>query len=501
MPRLLALFERARRHGARVALVDDARGDVTYGELLDAAERVGARLLDGRGDLDGARVAFLVPPSFAWVAVQWGIWRAGGVAVPLALAHPPPELEYALDDAGAAAAVASPDLAERLRPLAAARGIPFFTTGEALAGTADAFPDVAPQRGAMVLYTSGTTGRPKGAVLTHGNVRAQVESLVEAWEWTSSDAILEFLPLHHLHGIVNVVACALWTGAPCEVLPRFDADDVWRRLIAGRATLLMAVPTIYRRLIAAWEQASPERREAMSASAARLRLMVSGSAALPVEVLERWREITGHVLLERYGMTEIGMALANSLRGQRVPGAVGRALPGVDVRLVDERGEPVDDGVAGDGVAGEIEVRGATVFKEYLGCPEATREAFRGGWFRTGDVAVREAGVYRILGRQSVDIIKTGGEKVSALEIEAVLRAHPAIADCAVVGVADADWGERVSAAVVLAAGRALGLEELRDWARERLATFKLPARLIAVDELPRNAMGKVVKPRVRELF
>jgi malonyl-CoA/methylmalonyl-CoA synthetase len=234
----------------------------------------------------------------------------------------------------------------------------------------------------------------------------------------------------------------------------------------------------------------------MSAAAARLRLTVSGSAALPVEVLERWRQITGHVLLERYGMTEIGMALANPLHGERVPGAVGRPLPGVEVRLVDERGEPV-----GDGVAGEIEVRGPTVFMEYLGRPEATREAFRGGWFRTGDVAVRAAGVYRILGRQSVDIIKTGGEKVSALEIEAVLGAHPAIAECAVVGVADADWGERVSAAVVLAAGRALELEELRDWARERLASFKLPGRLVAVDELPRNAMGKVVKPRVRELF
>jgi len=496
MPRLLPLFERARRHDARVALVDDERGEVTYRELLDAAERAGARLLAGRGDLGGARVAFLAAPSFEWVALQWGIWRAGGVAVPLALAHPPPELEYALDDSGAAAAVASPDLAERLRPPAAARGIPFFTTCEALAGRAGAFPDVAPERGAMVLYTSGTTGRPKGAVLTHGNVRAQVESLVEAWEWTAGDAILELLPLHHLHGIVNVLACALWTGARCEVLPRFDAEDVWRRLVAGRATLLMAVPTIYRRLIAAWEQASPERRQAMSAAAARLRLTVSGSAALPVEVLERWRQITGHVLLERYGMTEIGMALANPLHGERVPGAVGRPLPGVEVRLVDERGEPV-----GDGVAGEIEVRGPTVFMEYLGRPEATREAFRGGWFRTGDVAVRAAGVYRILGRQSVDIIKTGGEKVSALEIEAVLGAHPAIAECAVVGVADADWGERVSAAVVLAAGRALKLEELRDWARERLASFKLPGRLVAVDELPRNAMGKVVKPRVRELF
>ncbi len=489
---LLPLFERARRHHGRTALVDDARGAVTYGELSAAAGGVAGRL----GDLEGERVAFLVEPSFEWVAVQWGIWRSGGVAVPLALSHPPPELEYTLDDCGAVATVASPELAERLRPLAARRGIRFLTTEEVLAGDERALPELAPTAAAMILYTSGTTGQPKGAVLTHGNIQAQVESLVEAWKWSADDSILELLPLHHLHGIINVLTCALWSGARCEILPRFDAGEVWRRLVAGRATLLMAVPTIYRRLIAAWEEAPAARRAAMSAAAAGLRLMVSGSAALPVEVLERWREIAGHVLLERYGMTEIGMALSNPLAGERVPGAVGRALPGIEVRLVDADGEPL-----GDGVAGEIEVRGPGVFKEYLGRPEATREVFRGGWFRTGDVAVTDDGVYRILGRQSVDIIKTGGEKVSALEIEAVLRVHPSVTECAVVGLADADWGERVSVALVLEEGCELELEALRDWARGRLAPYKIPSRAVCVKELPRNAMGKVVKPRVSDLF
>jgi malonyl-CoA/methylmalonyl-CoA synthetase len=224
--------------------------------------------------------------------------------------------------------------------------------------------------------------------------------------------------------------------------------------------------------------------------------MVSGSAALPVSTLNRWKQISGHTLLERYGMTEIGMALSNPLDGPRVAGSVGVPLPGVEVRLVDERGAIVDAGSPG-----EIEVRGPGVFKEYWGRPQATREAFRDGWFRTGDVAVVEDGRYRILGRMSIDIIKTGGHKVSALEIEEQLREHPAIAECAVVGIPDPEWGERVAAAVVVRHGAKLDFDGLRSWSKERLATYKVPSRLRVVEALPRNAMGKVTKPAVAELF
>jgi malonyl-CoA/methylmalonyl-CoA synthetase len=224
--------------------------------------------------------------------------------------------------------------------------------------------------------------------------------------------------------------------------------------------------------------------------------MVSGSAALPVSTLNRWKEISGHTLLERYGMTEIGMALSNPLNGERVPGSVGVPLPGVDVQLVDEKGVAV----AG-GTAGEIEVRGPSVFQEYWGKPQATEQSFRDGWFRTGDVAVVENGRYRILGRMNIDILKTGGHKVSALEVEEQLRAHPAIAECAVVGVPDPEWGERVAVAVVLREGEALELEQLRSWAKERLASHKIPSRLMVVDALPRNAMGKVTKPAIVKLF
>jgi acyl-CoA synthetase (AMP-forming)/AMP-acid ligase II len=196
------------------------------------------------------------------------------------------------------------------------------------------------------------------------------------------------------------------------------------------------------------------------------------------------------------GMTEIGMALSNPLRGERVPGSVGRPLPGVEVQLVGENGEPV-----APGIAGEIEVRGRTVFAEYWGKPEATCTAFRDGWFRTGDTAVIKNGVYRILGRTNIDILKTGGHKIFALEIEEALREHPAVSECAVVGLPDAEWGERVAAAVVLNDGDSLDLSSLRTWARDSLAPHKLPSRLLVLDALPRNAMGKVMKPSVVALF
>ena len=257
----------------------------------------------------------------------------------------------------------------------------------------------------------------------------------------------------------------------------------------------MAVPTIYVKLITVWENSGPEARKLMTDACVKLRLMVSGSAALPVSAFQKWKLISGHDLLERYGMTEIGMALSNPLHGKRKPGVVGSPLPGVDVRLVDEAGHAVPAGTSG-----EIEVNGPSVFREYWQRPEETQTAFRVRWFKTGDVAVVEEGLYRILGRQSTDIIKTGGFKVSALEIEEVLRTHPHIRECAVVGKEDPEWGERVCAAVVLKKGESLSLAELRKWGKERLAPYKIPSRVVVVKDLPRNPMGKVKKPAVKDL-
>src|SRR6266536_568185 len=379
----LPLVARARQHVDHMAIVT-AEGTFTYRDLLEASSRVAACLLDGRADLGEARVAFLAPAGWPYVATQWGIWRAGGVAVPLATSHPPAELEHVIRDVEPEIVVAHPDFAETMRSLDAVKRVRLLRTDEALAHPRHPAPgtwaEVAEGRRAMIVYTSGTTGKPKGVVTTHANLRAQVTSLITAWEWTADDAILLVLPLH------------------------------------------------------------------------------------PV-------------------------------RGERRPGFVGRSLPGVEARLVDEQG-----GAVAPGTPGELEVRGPGVFLEYWRRPEATTAAFRDGWFRSGDVAVVEDGAYRLLGRSSVDIIKSGGYKISALEIEAVLRTHPAVAECAVVGVEDPEWGEKICAAVE-PRGAEPTLAELQAWARERLAPYKLPRALRYVAALPRNAMGKVMKPEVAALF
>lgn len=494
--RELPLVERARAAPDSTALIDAGR-QLTRAGLLDASARAARILLDGARDLDGTRVALLTAPGIDHVVAQWGTWRAGGACVPLCTSHPPPELAYVLDDAQVGIAVCDASFEPRLRPLTQARGIRLVRTDALAAGAEGPLPAVSETRDALLVYTSGTTGKPKGAVSTHAILGAQMRSVAEAWALGERDHILHALPLHHLHGILNALCAVLWGGGACELLPRFDSDAVWSRIAAGEVTLFMGVPTMYAKLTRAWDDADAATRATWSASARGLRLMVSGSAALPVAQLERWRDITGHVLLERYGMTELGMVLGNPLDGARRPGSVGVPFPGVDVRLVAE-----DGSVVPDGVSGELQVRGPNVFAGYWRKPEATRDSFtEDGWFRTGDVAVREHDAYRLLGRASVDILKTGGYKVSALEIEEALRDHPAIAECAVVGLPDTEWGQRVAAAAVLYEGATLDLEALRAWGKDHLAPYKVPTRLRVVDALPRNALGKVQKPDVAMLF
>src|SRR6185436_18295556 len=361
-PESIPLIARAAEHGARTALVDE-RGPLGYDALLAGSADAARALLAGQADLGGARVAFLAPPGRDYVLTQWGIWRAGGIAVPLCTTHPPPELEYTIDDAAASLLVAHPMFEPLLAPIAARRGLRLVSTEALGAAASTPLPEVAADRGAMLLYTSGTTGKPKGVLTTHAILAAQIASVASAWEWRASDRILHVLPLHHLHGILNVLCCALWSGACCEFQPRFDPERVWARIEAGNElTLFMAVPTIYAKLAQAWDEAAPERRARMSAGCARLRLMVSGSAALPAAMLERWRAISGHTLLERYGMTEFGMGLGNPLHGERRPGCVGTPFPGIEVRLVDDAQRDVEDDVAG-----RIQVRGPGVFREYFG--------------------------------------------------------------------------------------------------------------------------------------
>ena len=483
---------------SRVAIVTEGR-TFTYADLEQASAQVAASLLGPSDDLQEARAAYLIPPGFEYAAVQRGIWRAGGVGVPLAVTHPPPELDYVIRDTAAAFVIGTAATAGVLMPLAAAAGARFVAAEDLLADATPGpavRPHLGPTRRAMIVYTSGTTSRPKGVVTTHAAIGAQVAALVEAWEWRPTDRLLLTLPLHHVHGIVNGLASALAVGATCEIQPSFDARGVWDRFGSGEITVFTAVPTIYHRLIAVWEAEAPAVQRVWAEGARRARLMMSGSAALPVQTLARWHAITGQTLLERYGMTELGMALSNPLHGPRRPGFVGTPLPGVDVRLVDDEGTLVPDGVPG-----ELEVRGPNVFLEYWGRPAETAAAFRDGWFRTGDMAVVEGGAYRLLGRTSVDIIKTGGYKVSALEIEEVLRQHAAIRECAVVGISDAEWGQRVAAVVELVPGAELTSGALQQWAGERLAPYKVPRLMCTVEALPRNTLGKVLKAEVARLF
>lgn len=503
----LELVARAHRHAARAAVTtapalaansamppDGAAESLTYAQLLDRSAAAAAALLDGRVDLGGARVALLLPAAPVFVVAQWAVWRAGGVCVPLSLHATPAEWEHVLRDSRTEVLLTTPALEAKGRALADSLGIAVRHVGAA----AGALPDVAASRPGTILYTSGTTSKPKGVVITHANTTAQIESLVAAWEWSRDDRIPLFLPLHHIHGLVNVLGCALWSGATVEMHGEFDADRILARVSEGAYTVFMAVPTIYVKLVARFDAASEAERDRWSRGFAALRLMVSGSAALPASLHARWEELTRQRLLERYGMTEIGMALSNAYRGERRPGAVGIPLPGVQVRLVDEAGATID----AEDAPGEIQVRGPTVFREYYGRAADTAASFDGDWFRTGDVAVIERGYYRIMGRRSVDIIKSGGYKLSALEIEAALLEHPAIAECAVVGLPDATWGEAVTAAVVARAGHVVpGLDELRDWCRDRLSPYKLPRRVDVVASLPRNAMGKVTKPAVVKML
>jgi malonyl-CoA/methylmalonyl-CoA synthetase len=494
----LQLVARARSHGSSVAIRSGTE-EWSYDELLDRSAHLAGALLADADDLSESRIAYLVPPGFDYASVQWAIWRAGGVAVPLSLSATEPELEYTLTDSQSCCVVATAEFAGKMSEQCERLGLRQLIVDEVAVPHDDAFslPVVESDRRAMILYTSGTTSKPKGVVTTHATIQSQIESLIDAWHWECSDRIPLFLPLHHIHGIINILSCGLWAGATVETFARFEMASVLDRVVARAYSVFMAVPTIYVKLIQTLDSMSESERVPIVQAFSEMRLMISGSAALPASVHDKWFELTGQKLLERYGMTEIGMGLSNPYEGERRPGAVGQPLPGVEIRLKSEGGDVVD----GEDESGEIQVRGLGVFLEYWNRPKITEESFDDGWFRTGDVAVLEAGYYRIMGRQSVDIIKSGGYKLSALEIEAACLDHPTICEAAVVGIPDDTWGEVVGLAAVLDEGEELSLESLREWCQDRISKYRIPSRLVVVEKLPRNAMGKVTKPAVCDLF
>ena len=491
---MLQLIENAHRFADKPAIVDQSVS-YSYRDLLDRSEEIALYLLHDEKDLAQKRVSYMVSPGFGYMAVQWGIWRAGGIAVPLCITYPFPSLQYVVENTGSSIIICGPEYEEILSPFAENSKIRFIRLLDFSKIERRELPEIDNSRGAMILFTSGTTSLPKGVLTTHANIEAQVSTLVEAWKWNSDDYTLSILPLHHVHGIINVNSCAMWSGATLQFLPNFDAKKVFEIFLEGKVNVFMAVPTIYFKLIAYYESLPESEQKEISSCLKKFRLMVSGSAALPVSVMEKWHSISGHYLLERYGMTEIGMAISNPYEGKRRAGYIGMPLKGVEVRLCDETDREVPSGQPG-----EIQVKGKNVFKEYWEKPEATSKTFtQDGWFKTGDIAIIEEGYFKILGRDSIDIIKSGGYKISALEIEEVLRKYSGIKDCGVIGVPNEEWGELVVAALVTE--KELDLDHLNSWMREQMAAYKTPRKYLVVPDLPRNAMGKVTKNELKKLF
>ncbi|MDN3204439.1 acyl-CoA synthetase [Algoriphagus sediminis] len=490
---MIKLVERAQKFRNRIAIISDGNS-FTYDQLLHDSAHFAQVLLGDGVDLHEQPIGILVNPGYEYVKAQWAVWRAGGTAVPIHPKAPISSIEYIFKDTGLVQIIVQEELLNTVQSLAMGSNVRLVGLNEK-AGAPYSLPNVESGRRAMILYTSGTTGNPKGVVTTHSNIEAQVSCLVDFWQWTEEDHIINVLPLHHVHGIINVLSCALWSGAVCEFMP-FDAEKVFKRIASKEVNLFMAVPTIYYKLITYWEECDENTKAALSEGLKNMRLMVSGSAALPVSVLEKWKSISGHILLERYGMTEIGMAVSNSYEGDRIPGHIGKPLPNVELKLVDEEGNEVSRGEDG-----EIWVKGPSVFKEYWKREEATRDAFsEDGWFKTGDIAIVNEGNLKIVGRSSVDIIKSGGYKLSALEIEEVIRKHPSIKDCGVVGIEDEEWGEIVAAALIPNEDD-IDLEAFKEWMKGNLSSYKIPRKIKILEDLPRNAMGKVVKKELKKDF
>ncbi|HVL55027.1 MAG TPA: malonyl-CoA synthase, partial [Burkholderiaceae bacterium] len=424
--------------------------------------------------------------------------RAGYVYLPLNTAYRESEIDYFIGDAKPSVFVCSPNNLDWVRPLAQRHRVArCFTLGDdrtgsllqAAAAERDLFRTVARGTGdaAAILYTSGTTGRSKGAMLSHGNIGSNALTLHLYWRWRRGDVLLHALPLFHVHGLFVAAHGALLSGSKMLWLPRFDAKQV--AALLPRATVFMGVPTMYVRLLD---------EPAFDAAAARaMRLFVSGSAPLLPETFRQFEARTGHRILERYGMSETVMLTSNSYDGNRMPGTVGLPLPGVDLRVVDSSGRE-----CGSGEIGGIEVRGPNVFSGYWQMPEKTREEFTAdGFFRTGDVGRIDANGYLSIVGRSKDLIISGGYNVYPKEIESYLDELDGVAESAVIGVPHRDFGEAVVAVVVARPGAELREPELIAQLKSRIAGFKVPKRVHVVDELPRNQMGKVQKNVLRERF
>jgi malonyl-CoA/methylmalonyl-CoA synthetase len=462
-------------------------GPVIHYDLLDAASARLAHVLVRAGCAPGDRVAVQVDKCWEVLPLYLACLRAGLVYLPLNTGYQKGELAYFFADAEPRVIVCRPESAETVATIRSQSTILTLGPGtgsllERATSEAKRFFTVEskPDDLASIVYTSGTTGRAKGAMLTHRNLGSNALALVQRWGFTRGDVLLHALPIYHIHGLFVAIHCALLAGSRMLWLAKFDAAEV--RALLPRATVMMGVPTFYTRLLADPAFGAADCRS--------MRLFVSGSAPLLPDTFDEFKRRTGHTILERYGMSETGMNTSNPLDGERIAGTVGPPLPGVSVRI------------AGDAGVGEIEVKGPNVFAGYWRMPEKTRDEFTSdGYFRTGDMGeMLPNGYLRIVGRAK-DVVITGGLNVYPKEVEEKIDALPGVAESAVIGVPDADLGESVTAVVVARPGHELGESDLIAALRSEIAHFKVPKRVHFVDELPRNAMGKVQKNLLRGLF
>ena len=499
MPAFLYDAIRRRSPDAGKTFIENHDGRIiTYGDLHAGSGRL-ANVLSALGVLPGDRVAVQVEKSPEAILLYLACLRAGAVFLPLNTAYTPAEIAYFLGDAEPRVFVCDPATKEKLAPVAAQAGVAHVETlgverdgtlATRMAAAAEDFADVGrgPDDLAAILYTSGTTGRSKGAMLSHDNLASNAATLVETWRFTASDVLIHALPIYHTHGLFVATNTLLMAGGTILFLPRLDPDAIMR--LMPRATSMMGVPTFYTRLL--------QRPDLTPETTGHMRLFISGSAPLLAETHREWRAKTGHAILERYGMTETNMNTSNPFDGDRVAGTVGFPLPGVSARIRDpETGAPV-----ADGDIGMIEVKGPNVFKGYWRMPEKTAAEFRDdGFFITGDLGkIDERGYVHIVGRGK-DLVITGGFNVYPKEVEDEIDAMSGVIESAVIGVAHADFGEGVTAVVVRDKGASIDEKKVLSLLGERLAKFKQPKRVIFVDDLPRNTMGKVQKNVLRDTY
>ncbi|MGD8795700.1 MAG: malonyl-CoA synthase [Thiohalophilus sp.] len=496
---IYSVFQSCFPESRSATFIENETGQTwSYADLESESARL-ARFLTSLGVKKGDRVAVQVEKSPQAMFLYLACLRAGFIYLPLNTAYLENEIAYFLENAEPSVVICRATNQKMIQRLCDSQGVPHLFTLEQdgsgslieqAANTDNQFETVecAIDDVAVILYTSGTTGRPKGAMITHGNLANNGRALHQAWGWQPNDVLLHALPIFHIHGLFVACHCVLLNGSKMIFLPKFDTKEIIRQL--PRATVFMGVPTFYTRLLA-----DPEfTREVCD----NMRLFTCGSAPLLEQTFEEFRQRTGQTILERYGMTETGMNTSNPLDGERIAGTVGMPLPGVSARIVDDNGKPV-----AKGEVGQLQVKGGNVFKGYWRMPEKTAEEFtEDGYFRTGDMAMQhDNGYYSIVGRAK-DMVITGGYNVYPKEIESVIDDIDGVKESAVIGLPHPDFGEAVTAVIVPESGsNELDEQKIIQQLKTELANFKVPKRIFFVEELPRNTMGKVQKNILRDQF